>query len=389
MIIQAIQPVGGGAIPGDTKDRTKYLKYFIIAFLFQLLLISLVFLFSVKNGTYPNRLTSVLSAWDAHHYQYLAKFGYSVSGDEANYIVFFPLYPVIVRLVNYIVPSVVFSSLLVTWIFSICTHFLYLVFLDSIKLDLKTKLLATILFFSSPINAYFFSAYSEALYLFLVLLFFILMERKLYLLASVAGMLVALTRNVGVLLILPFLIQVFSDSRYRINRHVLKAGIISAGLLVYLIINLVLFKDPFHFKGVMSEHWYKGVVSPIVSYRYLLDDFPKHLVVESSVTRTVDHVMLFLLPFLLTVYELVNHKHRYLPVGLSVWVIANWLVIASQSFFLSSARYIFTLFPLYLMFATITLKSKFWLFFAFPLLCVFAYLSIIGVDIYSKGEWLY
>lgn len=367
--------------------KRRYLNYLLIALLFQTLLSFIVFVLMNKYGKWPDQTQSVFSAWDAHHYQYLAQYGYQNHGDEANFIVFFPLYPLIVRAFMFIIPSVTYASLLVTAIFSIIAHFLYFILLDNTNLDRRVKVLSTLLFFLTPINAYFFAAYTESLYLCLVLAFFILISRRNYLTASLIAMCAVLTRSVGILLIAPFLFQIFVDKNIKPIGHAAKATPIVLGYLVYLVINTFVFGSPLHYKYVMETHWYKSVVNPVSTYRNLFGDFPSNIFHRVSLTMRVDNVMVVFLPLLLVFYFLFK-RHR-LPYSWILWVMVNWFVIASQSYLLSSTRYILVLFPVYIIIPLLIPRQKIFIPLTLALVALFGYLSWVGVDLYSKGAWLY
>ncbi|MCW4031638.1 MAG: hypothetical protein NWE80_04665, partial [Candidatus Bathyarchaeota archaeon] len=59
---------------------------------------------ALTNGDPTEPLQLIMnqfSKWDSPHYMYIAQNGYVNEGDPANFIVFFPLYPLLVRLITF------------------------------------------------------------------------------------------------------------------------------------------------------------------------------------------------------------------------------------------------------------------------------------------------
>ena len=56
---------------------------------------------------------NMFNHWDAPHYVAIAKNGYVNTGDAANFIVFFPLYPILIRLFTFDFNYINLSALIV------------------------------------------------------------------------------------------------------------------------------------------------------------------------------------------------------------------------------------------------------------------------------------
>ena len=93
--------------------------------LFRLLLFALTYALSLAQGQYTGGLLDSLGIWnqlgtDSQHYLNIAQNGYVNTGDDRLLIVFLPLYPYLVRGVNFIVDQYLVSGLIVSnfcWVF--------------------------------------------------------------------------------------------------------------------------------------------------------------------------------------------------------------------------------------------------------------------------------
>lgn len=366
------------------KITRKYGRYIITAVLFQLLLSALVIGLMVAHKKFPSEANGVFSAWDARHYQFLADHGYQVSGEDAKLVVFFPLYPMLIRLAKIITNSTIYASLLVTAFFSVLAHVLFFIIVNRLFTQKRSKIIALALFFLSPLNVYFFSGYTESLFLFLALLFFILLDEKKYFYACIVGFFASLTRLFGVLFVIPFVLEIIRCRKLNLFSHLTKALVIVLGFFIYLNINSFLFGDPLYFSSIQKQFWYKFPVNPVTNYLYIVKT---SLVDKSFVTRSVDNIAIATIPVIFLLYLFVRwHAIRF---SWLLWLVANYLVVVAQSFSLSSGRYLLILFPLYLMIAEILGSSRYLSLFGIPVVILFAYLSWVGVNIYSYGGWLY
>lgn len=206
--------------------------------------------------------------WDAPHYLRLAEVGYVQSSpppdtDDPLFVVFFPFFPLAVRIVSLALQNLVLSALVVSFAASVgAGYFLFrLVALDA---DEAVAWRAVLLLFSFP-TAYFLAApYTEALFLFAVLASVHAARTGAWAGAGVAGALATGTRVVGIALAPALLAEVFA-SRAGVRDHVRRLAWISlaaAGLLTYLAINQIVYGNPLWFLEVQRAHWFQRLVPP-------------------------------------------------------------------------------------------------------------------------------
>jgi hypothetical protein len=365
---------------------------FLLIAIFYQIVISLTVLVLIYLNHKQDSLDWILTAWDAHHYQYIAQYGYQTIGDEANFIVFFPLYPILIRIVSFFIPNFVIASLVVSFIFSILAHYVVMILIDRLDIPRYTKFLSIILFFISPISVYFLAPYTESVYLFFISAFFYLLLHKRYCIATLCAFFAALSRNVGILLLIPFGIQLLINEKRGVFKYIPLTSLIIIAPLLYLGINYYLWGDPFYFQTVLLSNWHKEAINPINNIIMLIKDFPNYLK-HDIYTYVIDFFSIPFLFFLIVLYlikKLLILKKKIIPIPWILWMIANWLVVLSQSFLLSSARYLFILFPVYIMLPELLPENKILkVLITVPLLGIFMYLSIHGLYLYAVGAWIY
>ena len=195
--------------------------------------------------------------WDALRYLAIAQHGYQSPYDLA----FFPLFPLLTALFAYPLGS--WSYLLVGTLLSnvallAALFVLYKLaaatFGDTIG---KRTILYLCIF---PTAFFFFAAYNESLFLLLTTGTFLALHRQRWWLAGLLGLLAALTRSTGVLLIVPYLYEVwlvrktaFTNVKDGILRS-LSLGLIPLGTLLYSIYCWHISGNPLAFASVQA-HW--------------------------------------------------------------------------------------------------------------------------------------
>lgn len=115
----------------------------------------------------PHNPLSFLANWDAVDYLDIAKHGYQ-GLFQAN---FFPLYPLLIKIVGFVIPSPLVSALAISWSALVGAIFCYIklakrLFDKITKTEAITSVLYLLFF---PSGIFLIAAYSESLYLFLTL----------------------------------------------------------------------------------------------------------------------------------------------------------------------------------------------------------------------------
>ena len=155
----------------------------------------------VHYAASDNPLLAVWGRWDAEHYLRIAGQGYF--GTEPA---FFPLYPLLIRIVSGFTGSLLVAGLIV----SNAASFLALLYLYKlVEHEYNRHVAQRATFFVSifPTAIFFSAVYSESLFLFLTVASFYYVRERRWLMAGVFGFFAALTRSEGVLLAAPLFIE--------------------------------------------------------------------------------------------------------------------------------------------------------------------------------------
>ncbi len=232
------------------------------------------------KGGYAGGILDMGEIWmkgDAPHYIGIAFQWYVTQGDARFHIVFFPFYPVLVRFFAMAIGNYMASGMLVSNVASIFAGYL-LYELALLDMDRNAAARSMKFLFLMPAAFLFNAPMSDSLFLLLSVVCIYLVRRKYYFLGCVAGFLCALTRSLGVVMLVPvgieYIAWLMQDIKFRrvaikegkevpiarkaIVRRVLRGLcmlLIPAGLAVYFIINKIVTGNPFQFMIYQSEHW--------------------------------------------------------------------------------------------------------------------------------------
>lgn len=294
----------------------------------------------------PRSLLETYNRLDAPHYLDIAKHGYVTAGQERLYIVFYPLFPWLVRAVSWIVGSVLVSGYIVAGIASIFAALvLYrLVLLDD---EPSTAWRAVWFLLIFPTSYVLHIPYTESLFLALMLGSFLMARTDRWMLAGVLGALAAFTRVNGLLLAPALAVEVLhqwrSSGRWQWQR--LWAALVPAGTLAYLFVNYYVHGNPLQFLVYDRQYWHKSLSWPWVGIGKLLAaSSPRN---GLSMILVPEQELLFLAVGLaVVVYAAVKLRPSY-----AVWSGANWLLMMTTTLIQSTPRYTMLLFPVYVLMA--------------------------------------
>ena len=221
----------------------------------------------------PGTFLSFWNHWDATRYVSIAQYGYKTPFDFA----FFPLFPLLTAILA--TPLGSWSYLLVAMLLSngalLGTLFvLYQLAIDQAGEELARRTLLYLCIF--PTAFFFFAAYNESLFLLLVAGAFLAMRRQHWWLAGLLGCFAALTRSAGLLLVVPYLYELWQglypcEGKIGIwRRGVLKYGralapilLIPLGTCIYSFYCWKMTGNPLEFAAV-QYHWARELSWPWV-----------------------------------------------------------------------------------------------------------------------------
>ncbi|MEO6835388.1 MAG: mannosyltransferase family protein [Candidatus Tumulicola sp.] len=282
-------------------------------------------------------LLSVWGHWDAVHYIDIATKGY-----QGLDMAFFPLYPLLIRIVGAFAGNHLIAGLLI----SNASFFFGLLFLYKLLEREYDRAVArrAIFYVSIFPSAVFFSAvYTESLFFMLTVASFYYMRSHRWWLAGAIGFLAALTRVEGILLIVPFLIEWYV--RYRTTPvrglpNLLAGALMPLGMSVYMGYLWVLRADPLYFSHVQI-HWNRHLAPPWVS---LIDAFQK--LAHATTGQTAANEAVEIAFTVLMVAVLVGGWNRLRP-SYVAYLALSILVPMSTSSLMSMPRFALVLFPMF------------------------------------------
>ena len=307
--------------------------------------------------------------FDGVHYIRIAQDGYEQKFTQ----VFFPLYPILIKLFSYITfGNFLLSSLVVANVSFIAGLILFYRMINDIY-DHKIAMWSVTFLLAFPTSFYFGSGYSESLFFFLIISYFYLIYKKKIILASFLGALTSAARIIGVFLVLTI------KPKLRIS-NILPFLIIPTGILSYMLYLTLVFKKPFYFVSAQQvfgqERSVQGIVLlPQVFWRYF----------KIITTTSGASLLNASFEFISTIFALALLVLAYKKVK------GEWLVFSFLAVFLptlsgtlaSMPRYILVAFPMYIVLAQIknTLAKIF-------IISIFFILLIILTALFTRGYWI-
>lgn len=228
--------------------------------------VSFLFLYAILQ--YPDcslddALKAVFIQLDVNHYVNIAKFGYGTGEafhEQELMIVFFPLWPMLLKTVHVIVPIgwYVLGTVLQIPIFVVGMTMFYMV--ASKHYNQRTTKLGLLLLLVSPGAFFFLMPMTESLFFALCMLSFWAIENKRFLSFAIVGYAAALTRSPGVLLVLPAVVVAANEFKKKNGAKQWLPWIGAAcgpalGIGTYLFINFKIYGDWFAFSDFQWNHW--------------------------------------------------------------------------------------------------------------------------------------
>ncbi|MFC7481007.1 mannosyltransferase family protein [Luedemannella flava] len=223
--------------------------------------------------------------WDTDWYTIIADLGYHWDGRGPA---FFPLYPMLIRITNPILPGSSFHagvilSALAGLIAMIMMHRLTATFLG----DAVAKR-ATFYLLAWPTGFFLVIAYNESLLVALALSSLYLMHRGKWAGAAILAAFASATRTGGVLLMVPFVLEYLRQHQWsprKIRLDALWVLVAPLGLVIYMVYLWRSFGDPLAFQHAQSGWFRYGAKPPWTTMQYawnIVDERWPSLATESA-----------------------------------------------------------------------------------------------------------
>ena len=322
----------------------------------------------------------VWNRWDAPHYLDLARYGYSVTGEQRLFLVFYPLFPWLVRATAFVLGDVLISAFAVSAITSVVAALLLyrLALLDHVPEVARQAVWFLLIF---PTSYFLHIGYTESLFLMLVLGCFLTARQERWLLAGALGALASLTRVNGLILIPALVVEAWTQYRGtgRWNWRWLAIGAVGLGFVGYLLLNFHVTGNPLTFLAIQHDHWYKSLAWPWIGIGSTIERLNSDSPAEAAMVGGQELIFIAL-GLVATISAWWKLRPAY-----GMWMTGNWLLITSTSFILSTPRYTLALFPLFILFARLA-RYPWW----YAVITVWSLLWLaIFASLFVWGHWAF
>jgi len=321
----------------------------------------------------------IWNRWDAVNYQKIAQFGYSATGELRPLLVFYPLYPWIVRLLSFVTRDYLLSAFIIS---TLASFVIVIVFVRLVELDYPRDVAqrAVWFLFIFPTSYFLHIGYTESLFLMLALSSVYAARKQRWLVAALFGALACLTRANGLVLAPVLLIEAAQQYRttHRWQRQWLYIPLMGLGFGGYLLLNKHVTGDAFAFTGLMRQFFSKSLSLPITGIDNALGSLTR--APSEAEMIGMQEVLFIALGLVCTVVSWFKLRPAY-----SVWMTGNWLMFVSVSFVLSVPRYTLTMFPIFILFALLAAR-RIWL--AVITIWSLLYLSFFA-SMFAWGRWAF
>ena len=340
-------------------SRDESVRVFLLALLFRLVIFVVVGLFTclvLYPDSGPDAALWIWKRWDALHYVNLAELGYSGYMEDGKhlFLVFFPLYPWLMRLVS---ANTMAAGLLISFL-CYAGGCVYLYKLTAWELGRRAARRAVLFLSVFPYAFFFGGIMTESLFLLTTAAGLWYIRRHRWWLAGAIGILAAMTRMHGILLVgaaAAELVEKRGGFDWKeIGRRLPALLLPVLGTLVYLLLNWQVAGDPFAFT-VMQEHWSQGFCWISDTLWYVLQNALSYPTEAVRYQLWIPTILLFPIFFALAVYARKRFRSMYTLYGF-VYLVLNY----SLSWLLSAGRYLSCALPFFLFAAALTERRR-WL----------------------------
>jgi len=331
---------------------------------------------SLLVGGWLGRLFDPWIAWDGSWYAAIAQRGYQDPQSAA----FFPAYAYLLRAASAVTGSVAVAGVMLSLVCA-AAAMIVLYRMTAARFGSSMAVWSVAFLSLCPASLYLGVVYSESLLLMLVVASVALAERRLWVGACVVGALAALTRNIGVFVVLPLLF-VYAEQRgwswtsvrlrWPDDARLAWLAVVPGGLGLYMASLWSRFGDPFAFLTV-QDAWDRSLTPPPVTVWRAIGQF------GHAVRSTAQHwpvssawmgpggdgqwmyamVLLPFVAFIVAVTVLVAAWRR-LPAAYNAWALVVVLVPlfspARNQALLSYPRFLLVGFPLFIGAALLTAR---------------------------------
>lgn len=315
--------------------------------------------------------------FDGNHYLKIAEWGYGYAQQA-----FFPLYPFLIRQINGLFKSYVYSGLFISYI----SFFLALIILTKLlKLDYSHSIAdwTVYLLMLFPVSFFFTAVYTEGIFFLLVVSAFYAARTRHWWAAGLLGALAAYSRIIGIALFPSLLFEIWSQKpRKLVNTIPLLVIPLGLGLYMYTLWQST--GDPLAFVHVQKLFNQGRSDNFILIYQV----FWRYIKMVFTVNRTDPLYLTILLEFgtaivfsVTSIVSLLRQRYSY-----AFYNFVCIFIPPLTGSFTSLPRYALVAFPSFIILAQFMLGlPRFWRYFC---MSVLLFLSSLYLTLFVRGFWV-
>ena len=330
--------------------------------------------------------------WDAYHYIKIAEQWYVNVGDDRFKIVFYPLYPLLVRFVCLTGLDARSAAFCVANACALAAGFALHALVRGDNGEAAADRSVWLMMFT-PLGLFFSVPYSESLFLLLCLLTALAARRRRFMLAICCGALCSATRALGILTAPVVFFALLQDAwaRYSLTPGarrrdpaflgrallcVLETLPVALGLVYYLFLNRQVTGNAFTFLTYQSEHWGQNFGSLLNTLRYSYVNAWEYGSFEYRICLWIPQVL-----SIVAVLIVLFAAWRRLHPGDAAFAILYFYCAVAPTWLLSGPRYLAAMYALYP--ALALLSKKRWAFAALmtAMVVLCCYFSAMYVEV--------
>ena len=292
--------------------------------------------------------------WDSGWYLSIAEKGYFwTAPGEWSSVVFFPLYPQLIRLVAFVTNNqYALAGVIVSSLCTLATCF-YLYYLVKSEISQRTALRSVLYMLIFPTSIFLASIYSESLFLLTVVASFYHARRQQGSAASIWGMLAGLTRPSGIIMLGILLVEYLEQRKFNLAKmkaNVLNLLLIPGGLGIYMYYLYQKFDNPYLF-AFAQDAWSRQTMFSFSHFWNTISRYfdtlmsPQHENFALYLTHSLDFIF-FVVFAALSIVVLIFMRRSY-----GLYMLLYLLIPAITGTFMSMGRFTLALFPAFILLA--------------------------------------
>ena len=362
--MQSLQPVSPSEPELSQRRRPAWTKAGWVLLMFaasRLMLVALIvfsrqiiergpFVTSSGQSQHGGTLLDILTQWDGVWYRLIAEHGYAPPTPELA-PAFFPVYPILVHAVAFIVRDFQIASLLVS---NGCLIAAALLLVRLLRLDydeLVCRRAITFLMFN-PVSFFLSAAYSESTFLLLSIGALLAARQGKWLVAALSGMCLSATRAPGLLIGAPLFAEYLvqwqkrgGKARAFFRPHLLFLALVPVGLAAYMLYFCVQRGDLFMPMHAQVRGWKKTLTLPWQTFLWPSNFYPSHIPLYQAIVGGA--IILTVAGFFLRL------RATYL-----VYAVVSILFYLAWGSLEGLPRYVSILFPVHIVLALLSSRWK-------------------------------